>query len=94
MTPERDRFIPVRKADILDALIDHGRIASAVERDQFRQLCRILTAIFHYDYFEQLEKWARQNSVIWTVRAQLLAMPAIQRKMEKEVLDALQGTAP
>ena len=56
MTPERDRFIPVRKADILDALIDHGRIAGAVERDQFRQLCRILTAIFHYDYFEQLEK--------------------------------------
>src|SRR5207253_258261 len=27
--------------------------------------------------FEQLEKWARQNSVIWTDRAQLLAMPAI-----------------
>jgi hypothetical protein len=26
--PDRDRFIPIRKADILDALIDHGRIAT------------------------------------------------------------------
>jgi len=35
--------------------------------------------------FDQLEKWAKQRNIIWTDRPQLLAMPTIQAKMEKEV---------
>jgi long-chain acyl-CoA synthetase len=35
--------------------------------------------------FDQLEKWAKQQNITWTDRAQLLAMPTIQAKMEKEV---------
>jgi hypothetical protein len=54
--PSRDRFIPVRKEDILDALIDHGAILGEGRRQQFRELCRMLAAIFHYEYFTQLEK--------------------------------------
>jgi hypothetical protein len=53
---ERDQFIPVRKADILDALIDQGAIADAGERGKFREICRMLAAIYHFEYFEQLEK--------------------------------------
>jgi long-chain acyl-CoA synthetase len=43
--------------------------------------------------FEQLEKWAKLRNLIWTDRAQLLEMPTIQAKMEKEVLGALDGLA-
>jgi hypothetical protein len=53
---ERDQFIPVRKSAILNALIEHGLIASAETREQFGQLCKLLGAIFHYEYFEWLEK--------------------------------------
>jgi hypothetical protein len=53
---ERDQFIPVRKADILDALVEHGPLASEDEREQFRQVCRFLGAIYHYEYFDQLER--------------------------------------
>jgi hypothetical protein len=53
---ERDQFIPVRKADILDALVEHGAFDSEDERDQFRQICRLLAAIYHYQYFDQLEE--------------------------------------
>jgi len=53
---ERDQFIPVRKADILDALVEHGALSGEDERDQFRQICRLLAAIYHYEYFDQLEK--------------------------------------
>jgi long-chain acyl-CoA synthetase len=35
--------------------------------------------------WEQLEKWARRKELIWTSRAQLLTMPTIKAKMEKEV---------
>jgi len=64
MTPEpaskgtnwRDQFIPVRKDDLLDALIEHRRLASEPERERFRQVCRFLAAIYHYEYFEQLER--------------------------------------
>ena len=43
--------------------------------------------------FDQLEKWAMKRNIIWTDRAQLLRMPPIQAKMEKEVNEELAGTA-
>jgi uncharacterized protein DUF3754 len=55
-TSERDHFIPARKIDVLNALISHGALDNEPERDQFRQLCRLLGAIYHYQYFDQLER--------------------------------------
>jgi len=55
-TGDRDHFIAVRKAELLDALIDHGRIAEPARREAFRQLCRVLAAIYHYEYFAKLER--------------------------------------
>ncbi len=43
--------------------------------------------------FEQLEKWAKLRNIIWTDRAQLLAMPTINAKMKKELGDTLMGLA-
>jgi hypothetical protein len=55
-TPEeRDQFIPIRKSDILDALVDNGQLADDTLKGQFRQVCRLLGAIYHYEYFERLE---------------------------------------
>jgi len=43
--------------------------------------------------FDQLERWATKNNIIWTDRAQLLRMPTIQAKIEKEVNKELAGAA-
>jgi long-chain acyl-CoA synthetase len=43
--------------------------------------------------FEQLEKWAKLKNLLWTDRAQLIAQPLVQAKMEKEVLSRLTGLA-
>ena len=43
--------------------------------------------------FDQLEKWAMRHNIIWTDRAQLLRMPTIQAKIEKEVNKELSGAA-
>jgi long-chain acyl-CoA synthetase len=43
--------------------------------------------------WDSLEKWAKQNNILWTERAQLLAMPTIQKKMEKEVMEETAGLA-
>src|SRR5262245_50468451 len=51
----RDQFIPIRKSDILDALVEHGQLTSEACKAQFRQVCRMLGAIFHFEYFERLE---------------------------------------
>jgi hypothetical protein len=56
LAADRDQFIPVRKADLLDALVEHGPLRSGTERGEFRQICRVLAAIYHYQYFEQLER--------------------------------------
>jgi long-chain acyl-CoA synthetase len=43
--------------------------------------------------WETLEKWARHKNITWTDRAELLQMPAIRAKIEKEVAEELQGLA-
>jgi long-chain acyl-CoA synthetase len=43
--------------------------------------------------FEQLEKWAKIKNLLWTDRAQLLTMPTVQAKMDKEVQKQLAGLA-
>ncbi|HEY8164761.1 MAG TPA: long-chain fatty acid--CoA ligase [Gemmatimonadaceae bacterium] len=43
--------------------------------------------------FDQLEKWANRRNIIWTDRAELLTMPAVQMKMNKEVSQQLEGLA-
>ena len=53
---ERDHFIPARKIDVLNAVIADGALGSEPEREKFRQLCKLLGAIYHYQYFDQLER--------------------------------------
>ena len=43
--------------------------------------------------FDQLEKWAAQQNIVWTDRSQLLAMPTVRAKMEKEVQEECAGLA-
>jgi long-chain acyl-CoA synthetase len=43
--------------------------------------------------FDHLEKWAKRRNLIWTDRSQLVAMPLVQAKMEKEVGEHLRGLA-
>jgi len=43
--------------------------------------------------WDNLEKWAKLQNIIWTDRKQLLTMPTIRAKMEKEVFGALSGLA-
>jgi hypothetical protein len=50
-----DQFIPVRKIDIVAALVEHSSLAGD-DHDKFRQLCRLLGAIYHYEYFDRLER--------------------------------------
>ncbi len=46
---------------------------------------RKFPAVLVVPNWEQLEKWARYKNLIWTDRAQLLTMPTVQAKMEKEI---------
>ena len=43
--------------------------------------------------WDSLEKWAGRKNIIWTERRQLLEMPTIRAKMEKEVHSTIDGLA-
>jgi long-chain acyl-CoA synthetase len=43
--------------------------------------------------WEQLEKWAKIKNLLWTDRSQLLEMPIVHAKIEKEVAGKTQGLA-
>jgi hypothetical protein len=52
---QRDRVIPLRKSDLIDGLLAEGRLDQA-EQATLRQLARMLGAIFHYQYLEELDR--------------------------------------
>ena len=43
--------------------------------------------------WDQVEKWSKIHNILWTDRAQLLAMPTVNAKMDKEVRSTLVGLA-
>ena len=43
--------------------------------------------------WEQVEKWAKIKNLLWTDRSQLLEMPIVHAKIEKEVFGKLHGLA-
>jgi hypothetical protein len=55
VSEKRDRVIPLRKSDIIDGLVAEGRLDEADET-KFRQLARMLGAILHYQYLEELDR--------------------------------------
>lgn len=52
---QRDRVIPLRKSDMIGGLLAEGLLDEAGQAS-FRQLARMLSAIFHYQYFEELDR--------------------------------------
>jgi hypothetical protein len=52
---QQDRFIPLRKSDIVGGLVAEGRLDDAGQAN-LRQFARMLGAIFHYQYFEELDR--------------------------------------
>jgi len=85
----RDRFIPVRKADILDALIEHGRLHDG-EAEKFRRLARLLGAIYHYEYFDRLE--TLRNDYFYfnpDLPADLSVDPAVLARAHDEMIATL-----
>jgi hypothetical protein len=53
-TRKRNRFIPFRKADIVEMCIGDSRMLAG-DADEFRDFCRILEALFHFEFHQRLE---------------------------------------
>jgi hypothetical protein len=51
-----DKFIPIRKEDILAAVVKQGDFENTAECELFRRLSRTLRTICHYEYSETLER--------------------------------------
>jgi hypothetical protein len=51
----REKFIPLRKSDIVAALVAHAGLP-ADQAPDFRRFARMLGAIFHVRYFEELDR--------------------------------------
>jgi hypothetical protein len=51
----REKYIPIRAADLIGRLAGEPSLAE-IDRNAFRQLCRLLMATFHYEFHEKLEE--------------------------------------
>ena len=52
---DREHYIPLRRTDLVDLLARHGALP-AEERPRFENLCRLVTAIYHFEYHQKLEE--------------------------------------
>lgn len=52
---DREHYIPLRKGDLIEWLCRDARL-QATEREPFRQFCRLVSSIWHFEYLETLEK--------------------------------------
>ena len=50
-----DRFIPFRKADVVEMCIKDARLTEA-EIKEFKEFCQILEALFHFEFHTRLER--------------------------------------
>jgi hypothetical protein len=53
-TPNRDRFIPFRKTDIIAMCCEDSSL-QAEDAEEFRELCRILEDLFHFEFHRRFE---------------------------------------
>ena len=52
---DREHFIPLRKSDLIELLCADKQL-SFEEREPFRQFCRLVSSVFHFEYLQQLEE--------------------------------------
>jgi hypothetical protein len=52
---DREHFIPLRKSDLFELLCRDKKL-SASERESFRSFCVLVSSVFHFEYFKQLEE--------------------------------------
>jgi hypothetical protein len=52
---DREHYIPLRKSDLVELLCGDKSLSRA-ERDSFRQLCVLISAVFHFEYHQRLEE--------------------------------------
>lgn len=50
----KDRFIPIRKADLIQACLDEELLGEG-DKDAFQVLCKLMISTLHYEYHESLE---------------------------------------
>jgi hypothetical protein len=52
---DREHYIPLRKTDLVELLVKDKQV-KVEERTGFRQFCRLVGAIWHFEYLETLDK--------------------------------------
>ena len=70
---DRERFIPFRKADIIDMCIKDSRLAED-EKKQFCEFAQILDALFHFEFHQRLETLKSGRRVRWSIDVDPLEM--------------------
>ena len=90
-TINRNRFIPFRKADIVDMCVDTSQLDEA-DIKAFRELCQILEALFHFEFYSHLEKlktsYAPFNPDADT-RSVLKYSPKEKKDLQKQLIEEM-----
>src|ERR1700674_314103 len=52
---DREHYIPLRQADLVDLLLRQPDL-SELDRQQFRQFCTLVPTTYHFEYYQKLQE--------------------------------------
>jgi len=52
---DREHYIPLRKSDLVALLLSDKKLPYE-QREDFKQFCKLISAVFHFEYLERLER--------------------------------------
>lgn len=52
---DREHYIPLRKSDLVGLLLSDKKLPLDA-REDFKQFCKLISAVFHFEYLERLER--------------------------------------
>src|SRR5438270_7474931 len=52
---DREHYIPLRKSDLVQLLLSDKKLPLDA-REDFKQFCKLISAVFHFEYLERLER--------------------------------------
>lgn len=91
--PNRDRFIPFRKSDIVEMCVNDSRL-SKQDQTSFREFCHVIDCMIHFEYHRQLEKlkdcYAPFNPDADT-QSKAVYSKEEKKKLQKELVETLAG---
>ncbi|MGF1582953.1 MAG: TMEM143 family protein [Gemmataceae bacterium] len=80
---DREHYIPIRRSDLIELLVGSSKL-SEEQKNSFRQFCKLVNSIYHFEYHDDLENLKKQYYPFDPDAISVGATPLTDNEKDKE----------